>query len=110
MPEQLNLPSELVNMHPDETHLAQVINVLQNHTLILQGAYKRLARLARVRGRRVIKYDVWAFVICNEALESAPVDAAKLASEIERLADHSVIQSIRNVSSRKEPAHAHHRD
>lgn len=97
MPEKIDLPPELVAMHPDKARLALAVAAIEAHATVLRAAYKRLVRLATERGKRVVKYDVWAFLICDEALEAGG-SRAELAQAIERLADHSVKQSIRNAS------------
>ncbi|MHC8403532.1 hypothetical protein ACYZTX_29940 [Pseudomonas sp. MDT1-17] len=97
MAEDINLPPELVAMHPDKARLSLAVTAIKTHAPVLRAAYKRLVRLATDRGRRVVKYDVWAFLICDEALEAGG-SSTELAQAIERLADYSVKQSTRNSS------------
>lgn len=74
---------ELLQRYPYPHRLPDVLEAVQAHAAMLQAGYARIMEQAQAtQASHVARYDVWAFMACDMALERAQKAGTALEAEL----------------------------
>lgn len=94
MANKYNLPPELLKDHPCPERIPLTCELMELMEPILRAGYKRLLLGAQAKRAKVIKYKVWAFVLCDEVLDPPPTDPAAVKPALQALIERSINRSL----------------